>query len=99
MTPEEVNTKVDMLIEQFNAFKDASSATHKELHEKFNELKTGWATITEKLDNIQKALDDLTSKVEHERYKPVKRWDELVGNIIWGVVGAVLVFLLAKVGL
>ena len=30
--------------------------------------------------------------------KPAKRWESLVDKLVWGVAGAVLAFLLARLG-
>lgn len=46
-------------------------------------------------DTVKETKDDVKSLKE----KPAKRWDSLVEKIIWGVVGAVLTFILAKGGL
>lgn len=45
-------------------------------------------------DTVKETKDDVKSLKE----KPAKRWDSLVEKIIWGVVGAVLTFILAKGG-
>lgn len=58
------------------------------------------------LQAMQRDLEHLTTYVNETREdvkelkeKPGKRWETLVEKILWGVVGAVLTFLLAKGGL
>lgn len=63
------------------------------------QLVTSVAVMAEQLKTMNKSVTTLTSEVEELKEKPGKRWDALVSNIIWGVVGAVLAFLLAKIGL
>lgn len=64
-----------------------------------HQLVTSVAVMAEQLKAMNKSVTTLTSEVEELKEKPGKRWDALVSNIIWGVVGAVLAFLLAKIGL
>lgn len=55
----------------------------------------------ENRDRIAKidGIAELSAKVEEIESKPVKRWDGLVDKLIWAVAGAVVMFLLAKIGL
>ena len=46
-------------------------------------------------DTVKETKDDVKSLKE----KPAKRWDALVEKVLYGIVGAVLAFLLAKGGL
>lgn len=64
------------------------------------------ADVVGVLQAMQKDLEHLTKDVTETRKdvkelkeKPAKRWDALVEKILWGVVGAVLTFILAKGGL
>lgn len=54
---------------------------------------------TDAIGKIEQDVAKLDSKVETIEQKPAKRWDSLVEKIIWAVVGAVITFILAKVGL
>lgn len=51
------------------------------------------------LEHLSKDVSETRSDVKELKEKPAKRWDTLVEKILWGVVGAVLTFLLAKGGL
>ena len=44
-------------------------------------------------------MTNLGHKVDSIEKKPAKRWEGIVDKLIWGVVGAVLALLLAKIGL
>lgn len=63
------------------------------------ELATSVAVLAEQYKNMSSSLSTLTGKVDKLEEKPGKRWDNLMDNIIWAVVGAVLAFILAKIGL
>lgn len=45
------------------------------------------------------AINRLECKVDVLETKPAKRWDGLVDKLIWGIVGAVLAFMLAQIGI
>ena len=64
-----------------------------------HQLATSVAVMAEQLKTMNKSVTTLTSEVEEMKEKPAKRWDALVEKILWGVVGAVLAFFLAKIGL
>ena len=51
------------------------------------------------LEYLTKSVNETSADVKELKEKPAKRWDDLIGKIIWGVVGAVLTFLLARGGL
>lgn len=67
--------------------------------EVLHQLATSVAVMAEQMKNMNKNVSTLSSKVEELEEKPGKRWEGLVNNITWAVVGAVLAFLLAKIGL
>lgn len=54
---------------------------------------------TQTIADVKTDVGRLEGKVDVLESKPGKRWDSLVNNLIWGVAGAVLAFLLAKFGL
>lgn len=64
-----------------------------------HQLATSVAVMAEQMKTMNTSVTNLTNEVEEIKEKPGKRWDALVSNIIWGIVGAVLAFLLAKIGL
>lgn len=55
--------------------------------------------MAEQMKNINKNFKSLTNDVEELKEKPGKRWDSLVNNLIWGVAGALLAFVLSRIGL
>lgn len=54
---------------------------------------------TEAIERIEKNVEKLDGKVEVLEHKPAKRWESIVEKIILTVVGAVVGYLLVKVGL
>ena len=51
------------------------------------------------LEHLSKDVTETREDVKEMKEKPAKRWDTLVEKVLWGVVGAVLTFFLAKGGL
>ena len=54
---------------------------------------------TEAIDRIEKNVEKLDGKVEILEHKPAKRWESIVDKIIMTIVGAVVGYLLVKLGL
>ena len=54
---------------------------------------------TEAIERIEKNVEKLDGKVEVLEHKPGKRWESVVEKVIMLVVGAVIAYLLAKIGL
>ena len=54
---------------------------------------------TEALNTVRESVSRLDGKVDALEMKPGKRWESLVDKLIWGVAGAVLAFLLARMGI
>ena len=64
-----------------------------------HQLATSVAVMAEQMKTMNKSVVTLTSEVEELKDKPAKRWDSLVDKIVWAVAGAVLAYVLAKIGL
>lgn len=64
-----------------------------------HQLATSVAVMAEQMKTLNNSVTTLTGEVEGMKEKPAKRWDSLVNLIIGAVAGAVLAFLLAKIGL
>lgn len=55
--------------------------------------------LANKLGTVQDKVDGLCEDVEEIKEKPGKRWDGLVEKIIFTVAGALITFMLAKMGI
>ena len=75
------------------------TVTHRQMFERIGALEQSGATLKAKLNSIEEKLDELTVTVKALADKPAKRWDGLMDKLIWAVAGAVMAFLLARIGL
>lgn len=55
--------------------------------------------LAEREERVENDVKEIKTDVKTLAEKPGKRWDGLVDKLLWGVAGAVLAFLLARVGL
>ena len=81
---------------------DAVEKNSDVLHELVTSVKVMANELKRQGDAVAEIKDDVTNlghKVDSIEKKPVKRWEGIVDKLIWGVVGAVLALLLAKIGL
>lgn len=54
---------------------------------------------TETIKSIKDDVVRLEGKVDVLEAKPGKRWEGIVDKLVWGIVGAVLAFVLAMIGI
>lgn len=64
-----------------------------------HKLATSVEVMAERMKGMNTSVTELAAEVEELKEKPAKRWDSLVDKIIWAIAGAVLAYLLAKLGL
>lgn len=51
------------------------------------------------LEHLTKSVNETRADVKELKDKPGKRWEDLVGKIVWGIVGAALAFFLSRLGM
>lgn len=91
--------KANMLEAQMKEWREAARKTHKELYDRTRDLEKSDAKREEQYETIIEKLDDLLSWKKDEQAAPGERWKAIVDKIIMLIVGAVVAFALAKVGL
>ena len=64
-----------------------------------HQLATSVAVMAEQMKSMSASVSTLTNDVEELKEKPGKRWEDIVGKVIWAVLAAMVAFLLAKIGL
>ena len=64
-----------------------------------DKLTTSVSLLAEREERMESDVKEIKCDVKALAEKPAKRWDGLVDKLLWSVAGAVLAFLLAKIGL
>ena len=54
---------------------------------------------TEAIERIEKNVEKLDEKVEVLEHKPAKRWESVVDKVVMTIVGAVIGYILVRIGL
>lgn len=72
---------------------------HKELREDMNQYKTAEAVQEVQYKNILEKLDNISADVAILKAKPGKRWDSVVEKCLLLLVGAIMSYLLTRLGL
>lgn len=78
---------------------DRSEKDHKEFFDRLRAIEKNEAVQHEKFDALMKKLDGISESVESLTSAPGKKWEAMMDKIFFAVVGAVVAFLLSKVGL
>lgn len=94
-----VSARMDALEREFDRYRVGSSETHRQIFDRVGALEQSGAAVKATLDGMDEKLDGITAKVNALADRPAKRWDGLVDKLIWAVAGAVMAFLLARIGL
>lgn len=95
-----VSARVDALKDEFDRYRENSTATHDKMFNRIGALEQNRAAIAEKLDGMDEKLDGITEKVGALTDKPAKRWETVIAAAISAVVAGVVAYLLAggKIG-
>lgn len=68
-------------------------------YEALTKLTTSVEVMATKLDTMSENLKAFSAKVEEQAAKPGKRWETVVEKIIILLVGGIVAFVLARIGL
>jgi t-SNARE complex subunit (syntaxin) len=83
--------RIDKLEQQTEAIQSLATSVEKMVQEQGHQ--------TEAIERIEKNVEKLDGKVEVLEHRPAKRWDSVVDKIIMTIVGAVVGYILVKIGL
>ena len=86
-------------IEDLEQWQKDSKKFHNDFYDWQREQIAREARLDEKLGSMEASLSKLVSWQESEREKPGKKWDAVTDKILMLIIGAVVAFLLAKLGL
>lgn len=91
--------KARELEDRINMEAKKNSESHKEIYGRVSKLETSYATITTQYGHIMEMLGGVKADVAELKSKPGKRWESVVEKALFAVIGGVLAYLLARVGL
>ena len=91
--------KAEMLEKQVDEYRRQARETHAQLFDRIRELEKADAARDEQYKQIMEKLDQLLAWQNAQQNKPQTFMDDLKGKIIWTVVGAIITFILARIGL
>ena len=96
-------------IAEIKAHQAASDEQHKtifrrldkqdEMIESVQKLASSVERLTLKQESTQKKVDSLCDDMDEIKAKPGKRWEGIVQNAIYAVVGALVMYVLTRLGL
>lgn len=94
--------RIEALEDEINHNKEA----HKEIYKKLEKSHTDVALneerikqIKEDVEEVKKDTKEIKKTVQEIKEKPAKRWDGLVDKAVFTLVGVVITYILARLGL
>lgn len=83
--------RIDKLEQQTDAIQSLATSVEVMVKEQVHQ--------TEAIERIEKNVEKLDGKVEVLEHKPAKRWEGVVDKVIMTIVGAIVGYMLVKLGL
>lgn len=70
-----------------------------ENYDALNKLTTSVEVMATKMDTMSQSLDQVNARLSEQESKPGKRWEAVVEKVIFLVIGAVVAYIFARIGL
>lgn len=70
-----------------------------ENYDALNKLTTSVEVMATKMDTMSQSLDQVNARLSEQESKPGKRWEAIVEKVIFLVIGAVVAYIFARIGL
>ena len=86
-------------IETLEQDSERNKRAHKDFYDRREKSHTSVALIEERIGQVKADTEEIKLAVQELRAKPGKRWDGIVDKLIWAVLGGVVAFLMARIGL
>ena len=68
-------------------------------YDALNKLTTSVEVMATKMDTMSQSLDQVNARLSEQESKPGKRWEAVVEKVIFLVIGAVVAYIFARIGL
>ena len=70
-----------------------------ENYDALNKLTTSVEVMATKMDTMSQSLDQVNARLSEQESKPGKRWEAVVEKVIFLVIGAIVAYVFARIGL
>lgn len=87
--------KLENRIKNLEDWRDDSKVFHSKFYDWQREQIAREAKLDEQLNNMGDDIKKLVTWQEGQQAKPSKRWDNLLDNLIWLIVGGAVVWILS----
>lgn len=67
--------------------------------EDISDLTTSVASLAKSVEQMAKAQEKQAKRLEALEQKPAKKWESFVDKVVWAIASALIVFVLAYLGL
>ena len=91
----EYELKLENRIKNLEDWRDDSKVFHSKFYDWQREQIARDAKLDEQLNNMGDDIKKLVTWQEGQQAKPSKRWDNLLDNLIWLIVGGAVVWILS----
>lgn len=90
--------KAEMLEKQLNDISQRARETHAELYNKVNHLEKAMTKTDVQYGQIMETLGGVKADISEMKAKPARRWDSIVDKVLIGIIGAIVVYIMAQIG-
>ncbi len=84
---------------QFEDLKSQNTKSHEGIYDRLRELEKSDAVQNERYDTIMDVLGEVKKNTDEIKAKPAKRWEKIVDKIISAAAGALVMYILVRLGL
>ena len=68
-------------------------------YDALNKLTTSVEVMATKMDTMSQSLDQVNARLSEQESKPGKRWEAVVEKVVFLVIGAIVAYIFARIGL
>lgn len=90
--------KAALLEKQLAEYREHSRKDHVEMFDRIRMLEISQAETKTQYGQIMESLGAVRADINDLKSKPAKRWDTIVDKVLIGVIGAIVVYIMAQIG-
>lgn len=93
------NSDLARLESEFKEFKIENSKSHQRIFDRVDGLEKDAILQAERYRVILDNINIVSKKIENIEAKPGRKWENLSDKVLWCIIGAILAFVMAKLGI